>query len=268
MLTEFLGEPFDFEGCLLPEIRGCGKGVKHRFALGEPLEGGSGVSDHDASGAERIEQSADERLDGFFRALRDFGGVTAQVGGMFGKQLHISRGEWLFEEDAIDRFGDLLIVRGLLLEGLQIGVTDRIEESEACKVAFGSELLGGGGEEQQAGTALRKGFYARVFRAWSLGRPVQVVRLIDDEQIPARFEGLSVAVWILNQEGKTAEDELVFEEGINARLGGLNSLAAFGIKEAEEEIETAPEFDKPLMEEGVGKQDEDAPRTTGEVESV
>ena len=64
------------------------------------------------------------------------------------------------------------------------------------------------------------------------------------------------------------EDELAVEEGIGGGIIGLDGRAAVLVEEGEEEVEAPQELDEPLVDEGLGHEDENAVGAAGEVQAV
>ena len=102
-----------------------------------------------------------------------------------------------------------------------------------------------------------------------------MMRLIDDEQVEARREGLPGAVRILGEEGGGAEDELRFGEGVCFLAGrdqavgdGVRCLAAAFVIDGEEEVEAAQQLDEPLVDQRLGDKDQDAVGAASQVQAV
>ncbi len=188
--------------------------------------------------------------------------------GFFGEEFFVGGTEFAGIEDAVDGLGDFLVVRGFLDEVGEVGVAVWVEEAEAGEVAVGAQLLGRGGEEEEAFDFGGELLDDLVFGAGLVGVPLEVVGFVNDEEIPAGFEDLGGAGFGGGEKGEAGEDELGIEEGVDAFVVVLNGLAAVFVKETEEEIEAAEEFDEPLMEEGVGDEDEDAGGAAGELEAM
>jgi hypothetical protein len=238
------------------------------LALGESGERGAGVAEHDASGSEGVEQFVDEGLARAGIAAGEGVAVVSDAGRFGAEQFAIGGGEWGAIEEAVDGFGDALVVVGFLAVGFEVCVAVGVEQAEAGEVAFGPELLRGGGEQEEARDARGEGLDEGILGAWGEGMPGEVMGLIDDEQIPPGLERLFGPAGLGAEEGEAAEDELAIEEGIGIGLGGFDRLAAFGVKEAEEQVEAAPEFDKPLVDEAFWNQNQNAGGSPREVESV
>ena len=151
---------------------------------------------------------------------------------------------------------------------IEVVVAIGVEEAEAGEVPLLAELLWSGGEEEDGGGVCGEGVDEFVSFAGVFRRPIEVVGFIDNEKIPVGFEGLGDSLGVGEEEVGGAEDELVFEEGIEFGILRGDGLASFFIEDGEGEIEAAVKLDKPLMDEGVGEEDEDAVGATGEVEAV
>jgi hypothetical protein len=244
------------------------EGSEQEFALGEAGEDAAGVAEHDAAGAEFVDEVGDEGVaSGVVAGLEGFE-VALNAFGFFGEELFVGGTEFAGVEDAVDGLGDFLVVGGFLDEVGEVGVAVGVEEAEAGEVAVGAELLGSGGKEEKALDFGGELFDDLVFGAGLVGVPLEVVGFVNDEEIPAGFEDLGGAGFGGGEEGEAGEDELGIQEGVDAFVVVFDGLAAVLVKEAEEEIEAAEEFDKPLMEEGVGDKDEDAGGAAGELEAM
>ena len=118
-------------------------------------------------------------------------------------------------DEAVDGFGDLLVVFRFAEKSFEIRVAIGIEQAEPREVAFRAELLGRGRQQQQAGRFSCERLDQRILRARSRRRPFEVVRFIDDQQIPARRDGLRGALFASRKESDAANHELAVEEGIH-----------------------------------------------------
>ena len=232
------------------------------LALGEACHGGAGVAEDDAAGAVLIEERLEERVAG-----AGFGGVECgeefvEARAIFGEDFS-ERGVVLCGERFLvdDFFGDLsdeTEVFGFFEEGIKIVVTGGIEEAQAREVAGEAELSGRGGEEQEARCALRECFDERVLGAGGVGCPLEVMRLVDDDEVPAGGEGLFAALLDVGEESDARESELGAVERIFSRIAGLDVVEADFVVDGEPEIEAAEEFDEPLVCERFGYENEGA----------
>ena len=150
----------------------------------------------------------------------------------------------------------------------EVAVAAGIKQAEAGEVTVGAELLGSGGEQQEAFHFSGELIDDLVFGAGLVGVPVKVVGLIDDEQVPAGIEGLGGALLRGCEKAETGEDELGVEKGIGAFIVVFDGLAAIFIKETEQQVEAAEEFDKPLVQKSVWDEDQDTGGAACEVEAM
>ena len=135
-------------------------------------------------------------------------------------------------------------------------------------MTFRAELLGCGGEQQQGWRASGETFDERVLGAGGVGRPLQVVRLVDDEQVPSGLHGLLLARRVVCKKRDAANDQLAVQKGVGCRLVALDGSAAIRVKQAEEQVEAAPHFHEPLVYERFGEQQQHPPGAAGPVEPV
>src|SRR4030095_9842710 len=98
----------------------------------------------------------------------EFLAMPANARGLRAEKPSIARGEGFAVDQAIDRFGDLLVMVSLGEERVEICIAIRIEEAEPGEVAFGSELLWGRGEQKQSGGLARECFDEAVLFTWLL----------------------------------------------------------------------------------------------------
>ena len=91
-------------------------------------------------------------------------------------------------EQFLHRFGDRLVVGAFGAEGLQIVEAARIEQAQARKVAIQSQLLRGGGEQQNTRDLTGQLLDQPVFRAGHFRVPDQMMRFVDHQQIPAGLQ--------------------------------------------------------------------------------
>lgn len=244
------------------------EGGEVEAAFGEAGEDAAGVAEHDAAGAEFVDEVLNDGVACGFVAFFEGVEVALDALGFLGEEFAVGGAEFAGLLDAVDGLGDFFVVAGFLNEVGEVGVAVGVEEAEAGEVAVGTELLGGGGEEEEAWGLGGEFFDDLVVGAGGVGVPFEVVGLIDDEEVPGGFEGLGGAFFRCGEKVEAGEDELGVEEGVGGVVVGFDGLAAFFVEEAEEEVEAAEELDEPLVEEGVGDEDEDAGGASGEVEAV
>jgi len=121
-------------------------------------------------------------------------------------------------------------------------------------MAGAAELLGRGGQQDHAGGGRGQRFHERVFGAGRLRRPGQVMRFVDDEQIPARGDGLLGAARIAGQEGQIGDDELLVLERIARVAGQFDRGAALFVINGKLQIEASQQLDEPLVDQRLGQQ--------------
>ena len=155
-----------------------------------------------------------------------------------------------------------------LQKRLQVRIAGRIQEAQAGEVALGAELLGRGGEQQQGRGGRGEAFDEGVLGAGGVGRPLQVVGLVDDKQVPAGSHGLLSARRVVCEKGDAADDQLAVQKGVGLGLVAFDGRAAVCVKQAEEQVEAAPHFHEPLVHEGFGQQQQHASGAAGAVEPV
>ena len=261
VLAGFLG--FEFTGDAVEErdvVARDGRGAG--LALGEAGHGGAGVAEYDAAGAVLIEERLDEGI-----ARAGFGGVErgeefVEAGAVFGEDLFEGGVVLRRERFLVDYFfGDLsdeAEVFGFFEERIEIVVTRGVEEAEAGEVTGEAELSGRGGEEEKAGGAFGEFLDEGVLGAGGVGRPLEVVGFVDDDEIPAGGDGLGAALLDVGEEGDAREGELGGVEGIFIGIARLNVAETDLVEDREPEIEAAEQLDEPLVGERLGNEDEGA----------
>ena len=135
-------------------------------------------------------------------------------------------------------------------------------------MAFGSELLRGGGEEEDRGGLRGEVLDDLIGLAWFGRMPLEVVGFVDDEQVKSGSSGLDGAVGVFGEKLGGTEDVLAVVKGVGLGFEFLDGLAAFLIEDGEEEVEAAEELDEPLVGEWFGDENENAVGASGEVEAV
>ena len=167
------------------------------FPLGETGHRGAGVAKHDPARAMLIEEGLEERLAGAGPGLGEGGEVLDEAGGVAVENSLQRRVVFRLQRLLLDDFhrdaGDGAEALGFFDELTEVVVTGGIEEAQACEVTGEAELRRGGGEEEQAGAAPGELLDERVFGADGIGRPREVVRLINDDDVPTGGEGLVAA---------------------------------------------------------------------------
>ena len=173
-------------------------GVEDGQAFREAGEALAGVAEEDAAGAEGVDEGGDEWLAGGFIAFLEgeelffcLGGVEGEIGDVLGD---FSGGEGFYG------FGEGGVGFGFCEEVVEIGVAVWIEQAEAGEVAFGAELLWGGGEEEEGLDFLRECLDGVVGGGGFVFVPLEVVCFIDDEEVEACFACLGGAVLVFREE--------------------------------------------------------------------
>ena len=88
----------------------------------------------------------------------------------------------------------------LLLEKMgEVAEAHGIEQAQAGEVAGFAELLGRGGEEKNARHCASERFDDAIFGAGKIRAPLQVMRLVDDQDVPTGGEGLGGATFLLRE---------------------------------------------------------------------
>ncbi len=149
------------------------------------------------------------------------------------------------EELAGDR-GQADIVVGFGDERVEVGVARRIEQAQAREMSTAPKLLRRRGQQDQAGRARGEAFDQRVGRAGRVGRPFEVVRLVDDDDVPLGIDDLRGALRVVGEPADVGDQALLVLERIARGIADLDRFAAFLVEQREREIETAQQFDEPL----------------------
>ena len=69
-----------------------------------------------------------------------------------------------------------------------------------------------------------------ILRTHDLGRPLQVVRFVDDQHIPLRIDRMLRPAFVTQQRANAANHQLIFHKGIRLRVRIHDRLAALRIK--------------------------------------
>ena len=93
---------------------------------------------------------------------------------------------------------NVLVMRRFLAIGLEVGVAIRVEQFQPCEVPIWPELLGSGGEQEQAIRHFCQLSDHFVSCAGRGGGPLEMMRLIHHQDIPASFPRLRRALWIFS----------------------------------------------------------------------
>ncbi len=84
-----------------------------------------------------------------------------------------------------------------------------------------------------------------------------MMRLIDDQHVPAGGGRLLTPLRMPGQQFDTAQHQLLLEEDILVWLAGSEGFNVPGIINAEEQVEPAQQLDEPLVHQGFGHTDQD-----------
>ena len=164
--------------------------------------------------------------------------------------------------------GDVAKLCSLPLELQKVRITVGVEQSQPREMPGVPELLGRCRQQQQPGRAPAQGTDQLVLRTRHLRGPAQMVRLIDNHNVPARLDRELPVPFTAGEKGDTAKDQLLIEKGIPARRPVDDRGAARLVVNAEPHVESAIELEKPLVDERVRHQDKHARRQAVEVQAM
>ena len=116
------------------------------FAFRKTGKRGASVAEHHASGSKFIQKTRDD-----FGPRRLIAGEEFIVVFPNSSLKQGNTGYFFSSQQRIDGLGDRFVAVGFVQERFEIVVTLRIEKAQPGEVPFEAELLGGGGEQQQAG---------------------------------------------------------------------------------------------------------------------
>ena len=138
--------------------------------------------------------------------------------------------------------------------GVAVVVARRIEQAQTREVTTAAQLFRRRGQKDQTGAAFAQRFYQRVRGACRFGRPREVVRLVDDHQIPTGGNRLVGAFRIVGKEVGAGDHQLFVFKRIAAIAADLDRFAAFFIKQGKGEVEATQQFNKPLVDQAFRNQ--------------
>ncbi len=121
-------------------------------------------------------------------------------------------------------------------------------------MALLAHLLGGGGEQQQAGDLGGQLLHAQVAGAAGLRMPIQVMRFVDDQQVETAGQGLFLTVTIGKQPALAGQHQL----GALERIGAAVGLALMLVEQRDGQREAAQQLHQPLVGQAVGYQNQRA----------
>ena len=186
----------------------------------------------------------------------------------FGENRFIAGSERLSLDESGGGAGDALVLLVPGVIGGEVVETLEVEQAETREMAGFTELLRGGGDEEDVGSFGREGFDQVVFGAGLLRGPAEVMGFIDDEEVPIGRGGLGEAVGTLAEKIDAGDDELVVLERVGFGIVFLDGFAAFFIEDGEPKVEAAVKLDEPLVDEGFRDEDERATGAAGEQEAM
>ena len=193
---------------------------------------GAPVAEHDAAGAVAVDQRIEYAIPrrGIHFAGQQFAEfrVLAEARDEFAAFV-IRQGFAVVQ--LAGNFGQRRIAVGLGDVTREVVVAGRVEQAQPGEMTAASQLLGGGGQKNQTCRACGQGLDQSIFRAGRFGRPGQVMRFIDDEQIPACFDGLGRTLLRPAEEADAGDHELLVLERIASRVAGLDRFAAFFVEQ-------------------------------------
>ncbi len=174
-------------------------------------------------------------------AVVDDGAKTVAVGGIARQPL-----------ECLDRFGHGGIAGFFFPEAFEIVIAIGIEQTQPGEVALQAHLLRCRGQQQQTGDMLRQAFDAGIAGAFRLWRPIEMVRFVDDQQIPLGALGLALAMRVGEQPLLTGQDALAAVEGVVL----VECLALGFVQQRDREREAAQQLDQPLVGQAGGHQNQ------------
>ena len=142
------------------------------------------------------------------------------------------------------------------MPGSEIGVPRGIQETQPREVPLLAELCRGGGEEQQAVSGSGDALHRGVLGARLSVMPTEMVRLVDDHDVPSSRGGLFRPSRLVHQQGPAGEHELLALERIRLGRTLLDRDTAFLIEQGHAQVESSRELHQPLVHEGVRHQDQ------------
>ena len=231
------------------------------FAPGEPGDGGAGIAEQDPPGAVPVHQALADLLGGQASGVADEVGQQGQVGLPW---VGLIRRRPIQQPASQGRHRCVVVL--FLQKGLIILETVWVEQTQAPEVAGPAELLRGGGEEQDAGGAGRQAGHQVIPQAAPglVRRPGEVMGLVHHQQVPVTGQGALGGLGVPGQQVQAAQDALLGLEGVGVPHGG-ETLA---VEQGQAQVEAAAHFHQPLVEQGLGDQDQDPARPPGEQHPV
>ena len=227
-----------------------GQGVRDGLARGEARDGGAAVAEQNPAGAVPVQQGGDDPL------RRQ--GVQPQ-----GPQAFlVRRRQGLAIQQPSRQLGDADIAGLLGQKGVIVPPAVGVEQAQAAEVPGATQLLRGGREQEDAGRLGGEGGHQVVFQAGLGGAPAQVMGLVQDQQVPVGLQDRPGGGGGGQQPLQGAESLGLGEEGVVACRRDLPQPLA--VEEGEAQIEAPPHLHQPLVEQGLGHQDQDPRHPPGE----
>ena len=210
------------------------------------------IAEQYAPGAMVVEQFAHQALNDYRqrRVRRSIGQCTgtlvAEIGGNCCQRISIDTGVAVAEPT--HEFADCCILTFFVEIALKRRISMRIEQSQAGEVTFDTKLLRCRGQQQQSADLGGQALDGSVRRAAFGGSPGQMMRFVDDQQIPARGLRLRLTLRVSGQQRQWAQDELRGFERI-ALVGRFEFFAGFLVEDGEFQIKSPQHLDQPLVDE-------------------
>ncbi|MNE15801.1 hypothetical protein D3C80_1087220 [compost metagenome] len=170
------------------------------------------------------------------------------VGKMFARQQHG------------DRIGHRTVVLLFFNKHVKVVETVGIEQAQAREMAFETQLFWRCRQKQNTRDALRQLFNRHVLAAWGVFAPDQMVRFIDDQQIPLGIAKMLKALLATTHKVEGANHQLLgFERVLSVVLGFGITLV---IEQGKTQVKAAQHFNQPLVLQGFRHHDQHTFRGT------
>ena len=161
-----------------------------------------------------------------------------------------------------DGVGNRTVVLLLFNKLSEIMETVRVEQAQAGEVALHPELFRRRGEQQNARHALGQLFNSLIFAAWRVFAPHQMVRFIDDHQVPFGIAQVLQALLAAAHEVQRADNQLFGFERVNGVV--LRFGVALIVKQRKAQVKAAQHFHQPLVLQSFRNDDQNAFGSAGE----
>jgi hypothetical protein len=231
-----------------------GQGVRDGLAGGKARDGGAGIAEQDPAGAVPVQQGSDDSL-------------RRQVVQPQGPQAFlVRRRQGLAIQQPSRQLGDADIAGLLGQKGVIVPPAVGVKQAQAAEVPGVPQLLRGGREQQDAGSLGGEGGHQVVCQAGLGGAPAQVMGLVQDQQVPVGLQHRPGRGGGGQQPLQGTEGLRLGEEGVVA--GGRDLAQPLAVEEGEAQIEAPPHLHQPLVEQGLGDQDQGPRHPPGEEQLV